>query len=1051
MSLLGWIFMMCPKAGNYSPTPAPIRLARDVASETSRRFLVRTLLLIFFIAPISGAQSNTSIQSNEPKRVLILLQEDLTWPLFSEIYENSRDTLRAGQPGGILLFSEHMDRVHFPDLLIQAQRSSWIQRKYANTKLDLVIAVGEVPMDLFPGVPLLYLGINGQPKLHAQLASLTNASALWVNCDVLKTVELAKRLHPQAQQIFVIGGTSAAESPIVDQIRLQLASYSQMKVIYLTNLSFDEISRRVSTLGPESAILFASLGRDVDGRAFISADVASRISAISPAPVYVLVGTHLGSGTVGGYVTRFDEMGKQAGEMGLQMLAGGHPQDAVGRSSYIFDSRALQRFKLQESSLPVDSIILNRQPGLWESHKWYILAAILLCSLQAVLILGLLWQRSKKRIYQRSLLSQMAFEKMLSDLSTTFINLPEDQVGATIQKCLGQIAQFLKLDRITLFEYSQPGTELIVTFSWHAVEVPPVPVILNTETLSWLTHQVRSGGMIAVSDVDTLPPEASEEREHFRKLGTLSFAALSLNAGDQSLGCISFASTTRRVVWKRELVDQLQLLAEIFSNALGRKRSQETRLRHTAIVQSSDDAIIAKDLQGIVLSWNAGAQHIFEYTPEEIIGHSIELLIPPELYDEQKKILQDVSAGVHVEHYETVRITKSGKRIHVSLTISPVRDSAGVIVGAAKIARNITDRKRAEQVLSESEERFRLVANNAPVLIWMSGTNKLVNFVNQSWLNFTGRTLEQELGDGWAASVHPDDLDRCLITYSSAFNEHVDFEMEYRLRRHDGAYRWIVDFGVPRFARDAIFCGYIGTCVDITERKASEESLHTLSGRLIRAQEEERARIARELHDDFSQRLAILGIGLGQLWKRMPESDVEERAKILEMLKCTKEISSDIHSLSHQLHSSKLEHVGLRPALAGLCKEIGDKYKIDILFADCGFPADIPKDAALCLFRVAQESLSNIVKHSQTVFAKVALRADELGITLRISDFGKGFDLNVQNPHSGIGLISMSERLRLVGGKLVVNSALRQGTEILAEVPLAVPVKQASKLQAAGV
>jgi PAS domain S-box-containing protein len=533
-----------------------------------------------------------------------------------------------------------------------------------------------------------------------------------------------------------------------------------------------------------------------------------------------------------------------------------------------------------------------------------------------------------------------------------------------------------------------------------------------------------------------LPPEASAEREHFRKLGTLSFATLPLRTGDESFGCISFATTRHRIIWTAELLDQLKLLAEIFANALGRKRAQEARLRHTAIVQSSDDAIISKDLNGIVLSWNAGAQRIFEYSAEEMIGKSIELLIPAELHDEENRILQSIRAGIHVEHYETIRRTKSGNKINVSLTISPVRDSTGLVVGAAKIARDITDRKRVEQVLSESEERFRLVANKAPVLLWMSGTDGLFNFVNQGWLNFTGRTLEQQLGNGWAFGVHPADLDSCLKAYATALDARIDFEREYRLRRHDGEYRWIVDFGVPRFERDGTFCGYIGSCVDITERKSSEEALHNLSGRLILAQEEERSRIARELHDDFSQRLAILGIGLGQLWRKLPECDVEERAKLLELLRGTKEISSDIHSLSHQLHSSKLEHVGLPPALHGLCKEIGDKYGIGIQFSQNGFPCDIPKEVALCLFRVAQESLNNIVKHSHTQSAKVALAATNDLVTLRISDSGAGFDLDVPTAHSGIGLIGMSERLRLVLGKFSVKSDPNLGTEIFAEVPL---------------
>jgi len=371
------------------------------------------------------------------------------------------------------------------------------------------------------------------------------------------------------------------------------------------------------------------------------------------------------------------------------------------------------------------------------------------------------------------------------------------------------------------------------------------------------------------------------------------------------------------------------------------------------------------------------------------------------------------------------------------------------VVERSLVASN-AELKKSEAVLRESEGRFRRVANTAPVLIWMSGTDKHFTFFNQGWLSFTGRSIEQELGEGWVSGVHPDDLENCLGIYSAAFDARAGFEREYRLSRFDGEYRWILDFGTPRFESDGAFCGYIGSCVDISERKLSEESLQNLSGRLIRAQEEERSRIARELHDDFSQRMALQGIGLAQLWKRLPESEVEERARVWEMQTRSQEMTDDMHSLSHQLHSSKLELVGLVSALSGLCAEIGEKYKIDIQFSDCELPFRIPKDVALCLFRVTQEALGNVVKHSQAKSAQVELGANESGISLRIMDAGRGFEPDLSNPHAGIGLVGMRERLRLVGGRLSVNSRPFRGAEIFAEVPLSTFANEAqASMQAA--
>jgi len=197
--------------------------------------------------------------------------------------------------------------------------------------------------------------------------------------------------------------------------------------------------------------------------------------------------------------------------------------------------------------------------------------------------------------------------------------------------------------------------------------------------------------------------------------------------------------------------------------------------------------------------------------------------------------------------------------------------------------------------------------------------------------------------------------------------------------------------------------------------------------------------------------LALLGIGLGQLWKTLPEKEVGERAAVMEMLRRTKEMSSDMHSLSHQLHSSKLEHVGLAPALRGLCKEISQNYKIAVQFVEHDCPTNIPKDVALCLFRVAQEALGNVVKHSEATDAQVELVGIATGIRLRISDAGKGFDPSLPNPDAGIGLIGMNERLRLVGGELEVKSEPNRGTEVLADVPLIVSANRDQSLtRAAG-
>jgi len=369
----------------------------------------------------------------------------------------------------------------------------------------------------------------------------------------------------------------------------------------------------------------------------------------------------------------------------------------------------------------------------------------------------------------------------------------------------------------------------------------------------------------------------------------------------------------------------------------------------------------------------------------------------------------------------------------LSLQLFSLFAAASFMVQAALVEEN----KHAVQELQESEARFRLVANSAPVLIWMSANDKSRTYFNKQWLGFTGHSLREEVGTGWMNGVYPNDAANSLKTYVDAFDGRKNFQMEYRLRRSDGEYRWVLDVGVPRFSPDGTFEGYIGSCIDVTERKLAEEVLSSVSRKLIRGQEQERSRIARELHDDIAQQLVLLAAELEQLQRGPADSVLQLRARIGELLARISEISFGVQAMSHELHSPKLEYLGLVAAARGFCREFGERKKVEVSFASQSLSASLPVEISLSLFRVLQEALNNASKHSGVRRFDVRLWENPGEVHLTISDLGVGFDIKTAMKSSGLGLTSMHERLKLANGELTITSQASRGTTVHARVPSA--------------
>jgi len=344
-------------------------------------------------------------------------------------------------------------------------------------------------------------------------------------------------------------------------------------------------------------------------------------------------------------------------------------------------------------------------------------------------------------------------------------------------------------------------------------------------------------------------------------------------------------------------------------------------------------------------------------------------------------------------------------------------------------------RRKAEAEFIQSEAKFSTSFRHSPLAITITNANDCRYIeVNEAFERHTGWKRDEVIGrTPFEIGLCVDPDQRHVFLKQLLANGSVK-DLEVRFRTKDGETR--TGLGSAEVIEvNGVQCA-LSVIADITERKAAEEALSTVSRRLIEAQDAERTRIARELHDDINQRLALLRVNLTSLKEELPGAGAQTSQQIEDACAEMADLGNDIQALSHRLHSSRLEYLGLDAASAGLCREISERQKIEIR-VDCqGFPKDLSSDISFCLFRVLQEALQNAVKHSGATKVEVAFTSSLHEIRLMVRDSGAGFDPAITPIGHGLGLISMRERLKLVDGQLSIDSKPQFGTTILVYGPL---------------
>jgi PAS domain S-box-containing protein len=490
-----------------------------------------------------------------------------------------------------------------------------------------------------------------------------------------------------------------------------------------------------------------------------------------------------------------------------------------------------------------------------------------------------------------------------------------------------------------------------------------------------------------------------------------------------------------------------------------RTQSYDAQARLAAIVESSDDAIVSKTLDGTVTSWNAGAEKLFGYSPSEAIGQSITLIIPPDRLHEERMILGKIRQGERVEHYETVRIRKGGQPVQVSVSVSPIRDAKGRVIGASKIARDISPRMQAEAAAHDSERRFAALAELVPQLVWTSDPVGRVDYLNSRWYDYSGRTPDRALGNAWMEALHPDDQQPTTDRWNASLASGEPFECEYRLRAADGHFEWFLVRSVPlRDSQDRIV-KWFGTCTGIQKIKQLEAALRDAD----RTKDEYLGMLGHELRNP----LTVISNAIQVLAR---ENVPEPQAKLCSMIRrqsqnLTRMVEDllDVSRITHGRITLAKENIDLRVifdrAVDGT-RSLMQSQSQDLSISLGSEPLRLNADPTR-LEQVLVNLLSNAAKYTERGGC-IRLSADrEDGeIVIRVEDDGIGispqmlprvFDLFVQGDTAcdrsqgglGIGLALVRSLVQLHEGTVGAYSAgTNQGAQFEVRLPaLEVPTE----------
>lgn len=491
-----------------------------------------------------------------------------------------------------------------------------------------------------------------------------------------------------------------------------------------------------------------------------------------------------------------------------------------------------------------------------------------------------------------------------------------------------------------------------------------------------------------------------------------------------------------RILPYRTLDDHIEGVILNFLDITARKKAEEVRYFLAAIVESSQDSIVTIDFDGVITTWNKAAEELYGYPAEETVGKPLEMLLLPEDLKQMLADAERIKQSREVESYETVRLHKDGHELELQVVLSPVRDDAGEVIGVSTIARSNGSPKVDESALRASEERFRAVVNSAAdyAIFTLDADNRI-----QSWSkgaeNVFGWQEEEIIGRDGAMLFTPEDRanGEYLREIKTALKEGRAEDERWHIRKDQTLFfasglLMTLDNGTS---------GFVKICRDQTERVKAETTQREkdMLAQLVTTQEDERRRIAREIHDHVGQQLTVLRLKLDAVRKMCDDKAICDEIDTVREI--TERLDSEVDFLAWELRPASLDDLGLRVALENFVREWSRHTGIKSEFHASGLARTrLAFETETNLYRIAQEALNNIYKHARATDVSVLLEKRKDTVSLIIEDDGVGFNpKDKRNRTKGIGLIGMSERAKISGGSLEIESAKGSGTTVFARVP----------------